>query len=578
MELYYSDEKNIQIVVALLKSHGIRKVIVSPGATNISLVTSLQYDGSFEMYSSVDERSAAYIACGLAAESGEPVVLSCTGATASRNYLPGLTEAYYRHLPILAITSTQPQTRIGHDIPQVIDRTVVQNDVVRMSVEIPVIKDDEDEWRAVVDVNRALLELKHKSGGPVHINLAATLIESYGTKKLPQIRMIKRYSYTDVLPTINGKIAIHVGSHPIWSKELTQEVEYFCEKYNAVVLGNHVCNYKGRYHVNSSLAFSQDYYFPNLANIDILISFGDISGSYIDMKPRDVWRIDSDGMIKDPIRKLKNVFEMKEIDFFKYYNAIAKNVSSSSLDYYVKWKEECDELMQCIPDIPFSNVWVAKSIIGRLPKDSCIHFGIYNTLRVWDFFNLPENVCAYCNTGGFGIDGGYSSAVGASLANPNKLVFIVAGDLGFFYDMNVLGNRHIGKNLRIALINNGRGTEFTQYNHRGAILGEKADEYVSAAGHFGKQSRTLVKNYCENLGFRYFSAENKEDFNKNIDNFLSPQISNSMVLEIFVDSRDESNALKTMRNIRKSGKKMIKSEIKNIIGTENVKRIKKIID
>ena len=49
-------------------------------------------DSWFEMYSSVDERSAAYMACGMAAESGEVVVLSCTGATASRNYVSGLTE------------------------------------------------------------------------------------------------------------------------------------------------------------------------------------------------------------------------------------------------------------------------------------------------------------------------------------------------------------------------------------------------------------------------------------------------------------------------------------------------------
>lgn len=63
------------------------------------------------MYSSVDERSAAYIACGMAAELGEPVVLTCTGATASRNYISGLTEAYYRKLPVLAVTSSQDISR-----------------------------------------------------------------------------------------------------------------------------------------------------------------------------------------------------------------------------------------------------------------------------------------------------------------------------------------------------------------------------------------------------------------------------------------------------------------------------------
>lgn len=92
MNTKYTNEVNTQIVLSLLKAHGIRKVIASPGTTNIRLVASMQQDAFFEMYSAADERSAAYMACGMAEESGEAVVLSCTGATASRNYVPGLTE------------------------------------------------------------------------------------------------------------------------------------------------------------------------------------------------------------------------------------------------------------------------------------------------------------------------------------------------------------------------------------------------------------------------------------------------------------------------------------------------------
>ena len=111
MNFYNTAERNVQIVLSLLKENGIRKVIASPGATNESLVASMQNDPYFEMYSCVDERSAAYMACGLAVESREIVVLSCTGATSSRNYLPGLTEAYYRHIPILAICIQSPHLK-----------------------------------------------------------------------------------------------------------------------------------------------------------------------------------------------------------------------------------------------------------------------------------------------------------------------------------------------------------------------------------------------------------------------------------------------------------------------------------
>ena len=182
MEKCYTNEIHTQILIALLKAHGIRKVVASPGATNICFVASIQNDPYFEIYSSVDERSAAYIACGLSAESGEAVVLSCTGATASRNYIPALTEAFYRKLPILAITSTQRIERIGHNIPQVIDRRTPLNDIVKMSTQVSEINNEEDKWNCEITINKAILALKHHGGGPVHINLVTNYSSMYNTK------------------------------------------------------------------------------------------------------------------------------------------------------------------------------------------------------------------------------------------------------------------------------------------------------------------------------------------------------------------------------------------------------------
>ena len=170
MEFYYSEEKNVQIIIALLKANKIKKVIASPGTTNVCLVESMRYDGDFEMYSSVDERSAAYMACGMAAESGEPVVLTCTGATASRNYMPGLTEAYYRKLPIIAITATLHEGRLNQNYPQAIDRRIVPNDVSVMSVQLPFVKDEDDAWANNLKVNCAFMAMREHGGGPIHLN------------------------------------------------------------------------------------------------------------------------------------------------------------------------------------------------------------------------------------------------------------------------------------------------------------------------------------------------------------------------------------------------------------------------
>ena len=155
MEQYYTNERNVQIVIGLLKAHGIKRIVASPGSTNVTFVGSVQQDPFFQIYSCVDERSAAYMACGIALEAGEPVVLSCTGATASRNYFSALTEAFYRKLPVLAITSTQEPSKLGNMICQVIDRTQQPKDIVKMSVQLQTIKDSDDEWDVMRKTNQA---------------------------------------------------------------------------------------------------------------------------------------------------------------------------------------------------------------------------------------------------------------------------------------------------------------------------------------------------------------------------------------------------------------------------------------
>ena len=176
-----------------------------------------------------------------------------------------------------------------------------------------------------------------------------------------------------------------------------------------------------------------------------------------------------------------------------------------------------------------------------------------------------------CNTGGFGIDGILSTAIGSSLGNPQKTVFCVIGDLAFFYDLNSLGNRHIKNNIRILLINNGKGTEFRNYNHFGALLGDSADEYVAAAGHYGSKSRDLIRHFAVDVGFAYLCAEKKEEYLGQLDYFLTTEeLDKPVIFEVFTDSEEESNALKTIRNLvidpRKKRVKNIMDTAKKVLG------------
>lgn len=108
---------------------------------------------------------------------------------------------------------------------------------------------------------------------------------------------------------------------------------------------------------------------------------------------------------------------------------------------------------------------------------------------------------SFVNTGGFGIDGCISSMIGGSVACPDKLHFLVIGDLAFFYDLNSIGNHHVGNNIRILLVNNGKGTEFRNYNHFATRFGDDANRFMAAAGHCGNKSHLLVRHYAVDLSF-----------------------------------------------------------------------------
>ena len=578
MEINYSVEKSVQLIVALLKEHGIKKIIASPGSTNVCLVASLQSDPYFEIYSSVDERSAAYIACGLACESGEPVVLTCTEATASRNYMSGLTEAYYRKLPVLAITATNTKTSIGQNHPQMVDRSRVAPDVAKKSLYLPFISREKDMDRYANLINDALLELVRHGCGPVHIEYETEYTRDYSEKALPKVQAVKRYTLEDQLPGVpKGKLAIISGAHKRWSSELTEIVEKFCEAYNAVFLADHISNYHGKYAVNPTIVSSQTQCVPPCCEIDTVIYIGDISSSYKkNYRIKNVWRVNPDGEIRNVFGHLSAVFEMSEYAFFKHY-ATTEN-KTGGMTYYREWKDEQESLYAKVPELPFSNLWCAQNAGKRLPDGSALFLGIENSLRCWNFFATPDTVDCFCNTGGFGIDGGVSSLIGASLANPDRLYFGVTGDLALFYDMNVLGNRHVGKNVRLCIINNGLGQQFKNPGYAAQSLGEATDEYVAAKGHFGSKSRVLLKHYAEDLGYDYISATNKEEFHQAIGRFVKPEIGDkSMIFEVFTDSVDETEALRILFSLEVSASSVVKGAIKTVLGDKGVKAVRGIL-
>ena len=572
----YSNDINVLMLLSLMKQHGIKKVIASPGTTNLAIVGSMQHDDYFEMYSSVDERSAAYMACGMSAESGEPVAIICTGATASRNYYPGLTEAYYRKLPILVIAGSHGELVIGHLHSQVIDRTESPKDTFVYKAFINPAKDNTTRWYNNIEINKGLLKLHQHGGGPVLLNVVANHSAEFGTNELPKERSISIHRVGEKLPEIiKGKVAVFIGSHCQMSNQLQEVIDKFCTSHNAVVFCDHTSGYQGKYRFNATLVHGQFFLNTDLDSPNLLIHIGEVSGDTYTtshLKPKAVWRISADGEVRDLFKTLTRVFEMDEQSFFSHYT----NEEVQDDSYLKDCLELYEDVYNQLPELGFGNLYIAKCLSASMPSNSVIHFGIYNSLRTWNLFRLDPSIQTSCNVGGFGIDGACSTLIGASLANPDKIHFLIVGDLAFFYDINAIGNRHVGNNVRIILVNNGRGVEFRKKDHPGYRFGMEADLYMAAAGHYGNQSPELVKHYATDLGFEYMSATSKEEIETVKERFLTPELTEKpMLLEVFPDYKDDvdnldmvRHTLQDTRNILEkaedSTKQVIKSGIKSL--------------
>lgn len=179
-------------------------------------------------------------------------------------------------------------------------------------------------------------------------------------------------------------------------------------------------------------------------------------------------------------------------------------------------------------------------------KQLLLHLGILNSIRNMDFFDLDPSIRLYCNNGGYGIDGAISTIVGQSFVS-NREVYGLVGDLAFFYDMNILGNRHVKNNLRLIVVNNNRGEEMRLNPTLENFMKEKSDILVSAGGHY----KNGVRGWVESCGFEYLSARTKEEYASQIENFCRGNYSKPVIFEVFTTHEDEEEGLKTMRSYNK---------------------------
>jgi 2-succinyl-5-enolpyruvyl-6-hydroxy-3-cyclohexene-1-carboxylate synthase len=163
------------VVVDELARGGVTDAVLAPGSRSTALAMALHDDERLRLHVETDERSAAFLAVGLARASGRPAVVVTTSGSAVANLHPGVVEADTGRVPLVVLSADRPPELRHTGANQTIDQLKLFGDAVRHFVEVGVASDRDGEvayWRAMVC--RLLAEAQGLAGppGPVHANLA----------------------------------------------------------------------------------------------------------------------------------------------------------------------------------------------------------------------------------------------------------------------------------------------------------------------------------------------------------------------------------------------------------------------
>jgi len=160
-----------ETLVDELAAGGLEAACISPGSRSTPLTVAFAAHDDVEVFSVLDERSAAFFALGRARRTGEPTALVCTSGTAAANYHPAVIEASQARVPLLALTADRPPELRDSGANQTVDQEKLYGSAVRWYRDLPEPEATPRKLRRLrTDAARALAETTGTPPGPVHVN------------------------------------------------------------------------------------------------------------------------------------------------------------------------------------------------------------------------------------------------------------------------------------------------------------------------------------------------------------------------------------------------------------------------
>ena len=169
-------------------------------------------------------------------------------------------------------------------------------------------------------------------------------------------------------------------------------------------------------------------------------------------------------------------------------------------------------------------------VLGALPEGTALHVANSMAVRYANIVGVPagRGVEVFGNRGTSGIDGCTSTAVGAALAQPERPVVLLTGDVAFFYDRNAFWHNYPVPNLRVVLFNNHGGGIFRLID--GPRQQPELDEF------FETHQALTAENLCRDFELRYLPVHSFEKLAAALPGFFAAE-GGAAVLEIFTESK-----------------------------------------
>jgi 2-succinyl-5-enolpyruvyl-6-hydroxy-3-cyclohexene-1-carboxylate synthase len=509
------------LVSSLPGSHA----VLSPGSRNAPVIYALDHSG-LTCHSIIDERSAAFVALGIAKSTREPVILSCTSGTAALNYSPAVAEAYYARVPLIILTADRPAESIDSWDGQAIRQKGMYANHIRAEFATPDSYDDASNFAAIAQ--RIKNCLATEISGPIHVNIP--IREPFYSFTLEGLATNTEYKpKPQKLQNVTvASIAKHLNEDFSFKKVLVfngmedDENITVASDDGTIMLSDITSNQTSDVHYWDAMLFSaqsklKGLDFLEVLRPDILITTGTTTVSkglklfLQHHKPSLHIHLTKHFEVGDmfgTVPKILNPANVKSIP------ETDQDINGERDGAYVSaWLHMTQEFKTRFGQLDWSsyNEFTATNyVLQNLPKSAVLHISNSMPVRYVSFLlnsDMSNNV-VYCNRGTSGIDGSTSTAVGNALVTEQD-VYLITGDVAFFYDINGLFITKLPSNLKIIILNNHAGGIFEM------IAGP--EQMGEALAFQTTPHRYTAEHLATHFGVGYFAADTIGSFAKGYD-------------------------------------------------------------